>query len=76
MCPENAGIFNVSLFGFLKTEIVSWVQTSYWGVVFRGEMVGWHHSFNGHELGQASRDSEGQRDLVCCSPWGHKESGE
>ena len=43
MCPEDAGIFNVSLFGFLKTEIVSWVQTLYWGVVFRGKMVGWHH---------------------------------
>ena len=38
------------------------------------EMVGWHHQLNGHELGQTLEDSEGQRGLVCCSPWGHKES--
>ena len=37
------------------------------------EMVGWHHRLNGHELGQTSEDDEGQRGLVCCSPWGHKE---
>ena len=39
------------------------------------EMVGWHHRLNGHELGQTPRDSEGQGDLACCSPWGHKELG-
>ena len=37
-------------------------------------MVGWHHQLNGHESGQVLVDSEGQRGLVCCSPWGHKES--
>ena len=26
-------------------------------------------------LNKLWRDSEGQRSLVCCSPWGHKESG-
>ena len=26
-------------------------------------------------LGKNSGDSEGQGGLVCCSPWGHKESG-
>ena len=26
------------------------------------------------EFEQTSGDSEGQRGLVCCSPWGHKES--
>ena len=36
------------------------------------EMGGWHHRFNGHQLGQTP-DGEGQRSLVCCSPWGHKE---
>ena len=35
-------------------------------------MVGWHHWFNGHELGQTLRDGEGQGGLACCSPWGHK----
>jgi len=37
-------------------------------------MVGWHHQFNGHELGQTPGDSEGQGGLACCSPWGSKES--
>ena len=32
------------------------------------EMSGWHHQPNGHELEQASADSEGQGSLVCCSP--------
>ena len=35
------------------------------------EMVGWHHPLNGHEFEQAPGDGEGQRCLVCCSPWGH-----
>ena len=38
------------------------------------EMVGWHHRLNGHEFEQALGDSEGQRSLVCCSPWVYKES--
>ena len=38
------------------------------------EMVGLHHQFNGYELGQTLGDSVGQGSLVCCSPWGHKES--
>ena len=37
-------------------------------------MAGQHHQFNGHELGQTLGDSEGQGGLVCCSPWGGKES--
>ena len=32
----------------------------------------WHHWLNGHECEQALGDSEGQRSLVCCSPWGCK----
>ena len=35
-------------------------------------MAGWHHRYNGHELGQTLGDGEGQRGLVCCSPWGCK----
>ena len=38
------------------------------------EMVGWHHRLNGHEFEQTQGDSEGQGSLVCCSPWGCKES--
>jgi len=37
-------------------------------------MVGWHHHLNGHESEQAPGGGEGQGSLVCCSPWGHKES--
>ena len=37
-------------------------------------MVGWHHRTDGHELQQALGDGEGQRGLVCCSPWGRKET--
>ena len=38
------------------------------------EMFGWHHQLNGHEFEQTLGDSEGQGSLVCCSPWGCKES--
>ena len=42
--------------------------------VAEDEMVGWHHWLNGHEFEHAPGDSEGQGSLVCCSPWGCKES--
>ena len=38
------------------------------------EMVGWHHRWNGHELGQTLGDGEAQGSLVCCRPRGHKEA--
>ena len=38
------------------------------------EMVGWHYRLNEHKYEQPPGDSEGQGRLVCCSPWGHKES--
>ena len=38
------------------------------------EMVGWHHRLNGHEFEQALGVGDGQVSLVCCSPWGRKES--
>ena len=38
------------------------------------EMAGWHHWWNRHELGQTLGDGKGQRGLVCCCPWGRKES--
>ena len=38
------------------------------------EIVGWHHWFNGHEFEQTLENREGQGSLVCCGPWGHKES--
>ena len=38
------------------------------------EMVGWHHRVDAHEFGQAPGVGVGQGSLVCCSPWGCKES--
>ena len=38
------------------------------------EMVEWHHWIHGHEFEQTQGDGEGQGSLVCCSPWGLKES--
>ena len=38
------------------------------------QIIGWHHRLNGFESEQTLGDSEGQASLVCCSPWGNKES--
>ena len=38
------------------------------------EMVGWHHQLHGHEFEQVLGVGDGQGSLVCCSPWGPKES--
>ena len=38
------------------------------------EMVGWHQQLNGQEFEQTWEDSEGQGSLLCCSPWGRKQS--
>ena len=42
--------------------------------VTEDEMIGQHHLFSGHEVGQTPGDGEGQGGLACCSPWGHKQS--
>ena len=41
---------------------------------WQDEMGGWHHQLNGHEFEQAPGVGDGQGSLVCCSPWGCKES--
>ena len=38
------------------------------------EMVGWHHRLNGHGFGWTPGVSGGQGGLVCCGPWGRKDS--
>ena len=38
------------------------------------EMVGWYPRLDGHGFEQALGDGERQGSLVCCSPWGQKES--
>ena len=40
----------------------------------RGQVVGWHHRFNGRKRGQTPGDREEQGGLASCSPRGHKES--
>ena len=37
-------------------------------------MDGWHHWLDEHEFDQGPRIGNGPGSLVCCSPWGHKES--
>ena len=48
----------------------------YWRQVEKGmtedEMVGWHHWLNGHEFEQIPGVGDGQGNLACCSPCGHK----
>ena len=38
------------------------------------KMVGWNHQLNGHKFEQTPGDGEEQGSLMCCSPWGGKES--
>ena len=38
------------------------------------ETVVWHHRLDGYEFEQAPGVDDGQGILVCCSPWGCKES--
>ena len=49
-----------------------------WGQEEKGtteaEMAGWHHQLDGCEFEQALGVGDGQGSLVCCNPWGHKES--
>ena len=39
-----------------------------------GEMVAWNHRLKGRGFEQAVGVGDGQGSLVCCSPWGRKES--
>ena len=63
---------------YLKNSLGKILIGKDWGqwekVVREDEMVGWHHLLNEHEFEQTPGDSEGQGSLVCCSPWGDKES--
>ena len=38
-----------------------------------GEMVGWHHRLDGHEIGSTPGVGDGQGGLPCSIPWGRKE---
>ena len=49
-----------------------------WGQEEKGmaedEMAGWHYWHDGHESEQALGAGDEQGSLMCCSPWGRKES--
>ena len=58
-----------------KTLILGKIESRRQSGVTEDKIVGWHHHLNGHEFDlQTLGDSEGQGSLVCCSPWGCKES--
>ena len=64
----------------VKTQLIrkdpdagkDWRQKEKWRT--EDEMVGWHHWLEWYEFEQTPVVGEGQGSLVCCSPWGHKES--
>ena len=68
-------------FGHLMQRANSLEKTPMLGKIEGRRRRGWqrmrlldkHHWLNGHESEQTPDDGEGQRSLVCCSPWGHKE---
>ena len=39
-----------------------------------GEIVGWHHQFDGHDFEQVLGVGDGKGGLVCCGPCGRKDS--
>ena len=66
---------NLRYFGHLMQRADSlkktlWKRLKAEGEDGDGEMVGWYHRFNGHELGQTLGDGEGQANLACFGPWG------
>ena len=69
----------LQLFGHLMQRVDSLEKTLMLGKIEGGRRSGrqrmrWHHWLNGHKFEQTPGDSEGQGSLVCCSPWGCKES--
>ena len=61
--------FSFSFFVF-KSKDWKWEEKG----ATENEMVGWHHWLNGHEFEYIPGVGDGQGGLVCCSPWGWKES--
>ena len=49
-----------------------WGQEEKW--MTKDEKIGWYYGLNGLEFEQPPRVGDGQGNLICCSPWGCKES--
>ena len=71
--PQFVVIHTVKGFGIVnKTEVDVFLELS---CFFNDPTdVGNFHQLSGCAFEQALGDGEGQGSLVCCSPWGHKES--
>ena len=74
-------MLKLQYFGHLKWRVDSLEKTLMLGKTEGGRRrgqqrsdVGCHHQVNGHEFEQTPGDTERQRSLACCSPWGRKES--
>ena len=72
----NANTPDLTADSFQGSEV--WICIVMWlAITFNCEikkMVRQHHRLKGNETEQTLEDSEGQRSLASCSPWGHKES--
>ena len=62
------------LLGFVHYGEIKEVEDASPHLRTNNEMARWHYQGNGQEVGQNLGDAEEQGGLVCCSPWGHKES--
>ena len=70
-------MLKLQYFGHLKWRVDSLEKTLMLGKTEGGRRrgqqrsdVGCHHQLNGHEFEQTPGDTERQRSLACCSPWG------
>ena len=66
-------------FGYLMQRVDSFEKTLMLGNTEgrrrrKQQRMRWLYGINGHEFEQTPGDGEGQGSLLCCSPWGHKES--
>jgi len=70
---EQEGLACCSPWGCKESDTTEWLNwTELEKRATENEMVGWHHWFSGHELGQTPGDSEGQGILTCYSLWSCK----
>ena len=74
-------MLKLQYFGHLMQRADSLEKTLMLGKIRREEkgmtedkIVGWHHQLNGHEFEETLGVGDAQEGLVCCSPWGRKES--
>ena len=57
-----------------RKKTLSWIEKQKEKGTTEDETVGWHHQLNRYEFEPVLGDTEGQANLVCCSPLRCKES--